>query len=383
MKKNLSVLFVQCAPSQLDSSFYSELNERTKGRISLALMNDGDIRRTQLDPELGIVPKFPPLSEGYPIHHVPTERHGGLKKLIALIARLRPRMVVVQDQVWFSKISIALVCRVLRISVIMRSDKNELSSRSRVGWKRLVEAFLVKVLFDGIAPVSKLTASYYRWVDLKKIWWFPYPSSKSKFSRNDDYTDVRRNIRESLGIPMSHCVYLAVVKFVDRENPDGIIKAFHELSNWRTDASLLLIGAGPMEAQLKNMVENLEIKNVYFCGYVPYSTLQNYFWASDVFVHLAWVGPWEISPQDALVAHLGLVTSNCVGSGICHLEDELSRFIVNPDDPVAAARAMNEAGDANIDALFSRAWTSVTARFTSDELAVWWANKLVAEGVFS
>ena len=70
-----------------------------------------------------------------------------------------------------------------------------------------------------------------------------------------------------------------------------------------------------MEAQLKAKVNDLRIENIYFCGYIPYLRLQDFFWAADVFVHLAWIGPWEVSPQDALVANMWLVTSNRVGSG--------------------------------------------------------------------
>ncbi len=375
-----AILFVQSAPSQLDSSFYSELSKRTGGRIALALMHDGNAHRTQADPELGVIPQFPPLSDGYPILHLPSEMRGGLKKLIALTVKLRPHLLVVQDQSWHSKIVISIACRLAGVKVIMRSDKNELSSTSKTGLLRLVEVFLVKALFDGIAPVSKLTVAYYRWSGTGKIWWFPYPSSKSKFARDKMYWDIRRRVRDSFNIPESHCVYLAVVKFVERENPDGVIHAFHELQKINSDVSLLIVGAGPMESQLKARVNDLRIENIYFCGYIAYSGLQDFFWAADVFVHLAWVGPWEVSPQDALVAKMCLVTSNRVGSGVCHLDGELSRFVVAPDDPLAAAQAMLEASAPNAMKHFAKAWASVTKYFTSEELAKWWADEIAASG---
>ena len=252
-----AVLFVQCAPSQLDSVFYSELSQNTSGRIALALMHDGNAQRTQADPELGLVPQFPPMDDGHRIFHLPSERRGGLSNLIALIFNLRPHMVVVQDQAWKSKVTISFACRIAGVRVVMRSDKNDFSSTPRKGLIRFIEVLMVKALFDGIAPVSELTLAYYHWSESKSVWWFPYPTLKSKFSRCKESIKVRQEIRNKFRISETDKVVLAVTKFVERENPLGVIQAFNELQRKRSDVSLLLVGSGPMEAQLKSAAESL------------------------------------------------------------------------------------------------------------------------------
>ena len=82
-----------------------------------------------------------------------------------------------------------------------------------------------------------------------------------------------------------------------------------------------------------------------FPGFVPFRELQNYFFAADTFLHFAEREPWGVSPQDALIAGLGLVTSDRVGAGLVFLEGDLARFTVSLADHVAAVERMIELCD--------------------------------------
>jgi hypothetical protein len=63
------------------------------------------------------------------------------------------------------------------------------------------------------------------------------------------------------------------------------------------------------------------------------------------FVRSCQAEPWGVSPQDALIAGLGLVTSDRVGAGLVFLEGDLARFVVPLSDNAAAVERMIELCD--------------------------------------
>lgn len=306
------------------------------------------------------------------------ESEGGVKELLRLVKDLRPSMVVVQDQSWPTKMRIALACKRARIRVAMRSDKNDISSTARRGMPRWIEGFLVRGMFSHLAPVSTLTASYYGWGQEHTCWWFPNPSSSAKFRPTDGARSVRQGKRAERGISPTSFVFLLVAKFVPRENPVAVVRAFVQASQACRDIGLLVVGAGSLEKTLRDTVRAGGVEErVWFTGYVPYAELHEYFWASDVLVHLAESEPWGLSPQDALVAGMGLITSNRVGVGRRLLLGALQRFVVAPNDVRATAALMvglaSEAGSLR---QFTPAWKEARAQFTAESLAKEWASRL-------
>lgn len=376
MEPSPTVIFVQTQPSQLDAPFYSLLSRLTARRILVALLNGGQPTRSDIDPELGFVPQFPKPLQDYPILCLPRGSIG-VRRLIRVVLDYRPRMVIVQDQTWCEKALIALVCRRAGIAVAMRSDKNHISHGARVGPSLNLERWVVSGLFDALAPVSRLTSEYYGWKSPESTWWFPYSSLASKFVRPPSAGLATERIHGRLGIPQGKTVFLAVAKFVERENPMAVLRAFAEVRAKCADAALIFVGAGPLEDQLKSFVSSTSVDDVHFVGYVPFAQLQDYFFASDVFVHLARSEPWGTSPQDALLACMALVTSSQVGSGVCHLTSDLARYVVGVDDDQAAAAVMLElVGMPSQRAHFAPAWREVHSIYTVESLAGWWANKI-------
>lgn len=373
-KTKLKYLFIQCQASQLDAPFYGELARRIPGESLVILFNDSGNRRQDIDPELGFTPVFPDLDEGYPTEWI-AAGVAGLFKLMKRIAQLKPACVVVQDQPWREKIFLALFCRAMGICIAMRSDKNAISDGAHSGFSLWVERFLIKQLFNVLCPVSELTTTYYGWTEDRSVWLFPYCTNEKKFRPPDDPTPVRRFIRSSFGIPEDAFVFLTVAKFVDRENPRGMIESFERIVVSHPNAWLLMVGAGPQFEEIRQYLSQQRIPNISFAGYVSYAVLEQYHFAADVFLHLAKCEPWGMSPQDALVSGMGLITSNKVGSGVRHLGKELCRFVVPLNDVNGAIERMAELivlGKPQD--LFQPARANVLRGFTTESLAMQWAN---------
>jgi len=165
---------------------------------------------------------------------------------------------------------------------------------------------------------------------------------------------------------------------VDRENPRGVLEAFKAIVISCPDVWLMIVGAGPQLNELRLYVKENQIPNIVFVGYIPYVKLEQYLFSADVFIHLAKNEPWGVSPQDALVAGLGLITSDKVGSGVCHLQNDLNRFVVPINDLSTAVERMIElVQHDDPKSLFKLAKDSVLNNFTADALATQWVRRLM------
>ena len=76
---------------------------------------------------------------------------------------------------------------------------------------------------------------------------------------NPDKTGEQK--REELNIPQSAWVIGQVGRFAYQKNPEFTLKVFRELLKKREDSYLLLIGRGPMENELKNLIREYGIED--------------------------------------------------------------------------------------------------------------------------
>jgi glycosyltransferase involved in cell wall biosynthesis len=197
--------------------------------------------------------------------------------------------------------------------------------------------------------VSPLTNRYYAWPQAsKRSIPFPYTTDCEKFAPGAEVQRrARERVRELLGIDERTYVFLAAAKFAERENPWAIIRSFEQLLDNDADVYLLALGDGPLFQDIRDYCVDQHIERIYFAGYVPFRDIQDYFFAADAFLHLAHCEPWGVSPQDALVAGLALITSQSVGSGRVFLTGALSRFLVPSTDILAASERMREIANKN------------------------------------
>ena len=271
-------------------------------------------------------------------------RTTGVSHLISAILALKPVLVVLADIDMLSRTIIAMRLRVSGVRVALRSDKNHLSGTANSGAKFWLERTVVRESYDVLAPVSRLTSEYYEWPDDKACIEFPYSTDETKFSPPESVVlAARKRIRELWGIPEGSFVFLSAAKFVDRENQWGVVRSFERTAmSLGSQIHLIALGDGPQLHEVKRYCSDKGLGNVSFPGFVAFSVLQDYFFSCDTFVHLAETGPWEVSPQDALVAGRPIVVSDKVGSGKVFLRGQCQRFAVPFGDECSASLCMEE-----------------------------------------
>ena len=122
-------------------------------------------------------------------------------------------------------------------------------------------------------------------------WLFPHRTKECKVVYNGIdlrkylYQEDRRNyFRHELGIKKNETVLIHVGRFAKQKNHEFLIKVFDYLiKKEQLEAKLLLIGVGPLQEEIKRLVESLGLKErVIFMG--NRSDVDSLLSASDLFV---------------------------------------------------------------------------------------------------
>lgn len=368
------IVFVQTQVSQIDEPVYSRIHSLDHDACAVIYWNDYGFERKQRDPETGLVPDFRQVVAEFTRYWIDRSTTDQAR-LLAKIRELDPRVVVLADQPQWERFRLAVALRRLGMKVGLRTDKNHLSSRPRRGLTLIAERQLVKRTIDILAPVSELTSNYYAWPKSSPALAFPYSTNAAKFAPDVATRDKRRRaVRDALGIPQNAFVFVSATKFSPRESPWELIESFCRVAVEARPVHLIALGDGALLDEIKRFCAGAGSTNVSFPGFVPFRVLQDYFFAADALLHLVEVDPWEVSPQDALVAGLGVITSERVGSTKVLLEGPLRRFLVPFGDRVTtAARMLELVEHSSVTELFAEARRSAQA-YTVEATARRWVE---------
>ncbi len=131
--------------------------------------------------------------------------------------------------------------------------------------------------------------------------------------------------------------------FYDYEGIDDLIAAMPLM---QSDAHLLLVGGGPMEAALRAQAEHSPAKGrIHFVGRVPHEEVKRYYSLVDILAYprkkmrlTDLVTP--LKPLEAM-AQGRLVAASSVGGHRELIEDGFTGTLFAPDDPAAAAKSLD------------------------------------------
>ncbi|MBB4200288.1 hypothetical protein GGD83_004117 [Rhodoblastus sphagnicola] len=367
------IAFVQCQVSQLDEPVYSRMYELDPHSVAVVYWNDYGFARQRIDPEIGIVPDLgEPGGRDYPKVWIDRSMAGAHRDILAAVLQFKPEIAVLSDQPQLARLRLAFALRRRGVRVVFRVDKNQLSERPRRGFALALERQVARGAFDALAPTSPLTSAYYAWPAARESVLFPYATNERKFAPPPEVRARKRAETRARGaIAPDAFVFVSATKFSSRESPWELVESYARIADIG-NIHLLALGDGPLLPEIKRECARRGLDRVTFPGFVPFRDLQDYFFAADAYLHLVAVGPWEVSPQDALVAGLGLVTTETVGSASVFLRGALRRFLVPFGDRALSAARMRElAFDPNSAAWFEPARLA-TGDYTVDATARRW-----------
>ena len=117
---------------------------------------------------------------------------------------------------------------------------------------------------------------------------------------------------------------------------DLVVRAFDLLKKTQPESRLCLVGKGPVEKQIRDLVRTLELRDVAFAGPVSHSEIAPYYDQNDIFINASWVDNMPVSILEAFASGTPVVTT--APEGIRHIvEHERTGLLCEPGDWQALA----------------------------------------------
>lgn len=258
-----------------------------------------------------------------------------------------------------------------RVAILMTETKED--DTLRVGWRERIKSNIVK-LYDAALVGGTPHQAY-----LEKL---GFPSShifKGCDAVDNAYFQEEVHKWRSAYGKASHLpgldvripFFLASNRFIARKNLAGLIRAYHAYRNkaskpWR----LLLLGDGPERAALEQLVADLEVEDVVFCGFQQIQDIPAYYAYAGAFVHPALNDQWGLVVNEAMAAGLPVIVSNRAGCAEDLVSQEENGYIFAPDNVEELTRLLLKmsAQDTNRLAM-SQASERIIARWSPDTFA--------------
>jgi glycosyltransferase involved in cell wall biosynthesis len=90
---------------------------------------------------------------------------------------------------------------------------------------------------------------------------------------------------------------------------DVVVRAFAEVQCTFPDAQLDLVGGGPLEAEIRNLVSDMKLAGVNFKGVVAHHEIGNFYDQADIFINASRVDNMPISVLEAFAAGTPVVST--------------------------------------------------------------------------
>lgn len=262
------------------------------------------------------------------------------------IRRGRYDAVLVHGYNYAATVLAIAAAKVKGLPVLMRSETH-LGLR-RDGWGRSVRDSVLAVAYrfvDGFLAIGTANRTYYRALGVPepKLFHVPYAVDNERFMAAATLTrEERATIRARYGLPTEGAVVLYASKLMRRKHPDDVIRAMAILGEKGRRACLLMVGSGEMDDELRSLADRLNMRNVFFSGFVNQTELPRIFAACDVFVLPSENEPWGLVVNEVMCAGIPVVVADEVGCVVDLVQDGVNGYRTKAGDVVSLVVAIEK-----------------------------------------
>ncbi len=173
-------------------------------------------------------------------------------------------------------------------------------------------------LVDACLTVGDSNEAYYRHYGAprRKLFRSPLPVDEDSLTEAIQRRgQLRKEIRDSLGISLNALVVLVVSKLTAKKAPRHAIEALAGLvGSGSPDLQLVFAGAGAEQATLQALANHELAGRVHFPGFVRVNRLPAFYVASDILLHPSAEDAHPLATSEAVFCGLPVIVSDRVGS---------------------------------------------------------------------
>jgi glycosyltransferase involved in cell wall biosynthesis len=239
----------------------------------------------------------------------------------------------------------------LGIAVMVRGDSQLLTPRSTLKkWAKAIAYPILLRVFDAALYVGKNNQAYWRHYRFpeSRLFFSPHCVETKRFAEGAT-AEARESLRARLGIQSTAFVALFAGKLLPFKRPLDIVHALAKARAAGHDCRLLVAGSGPLEADLRELAEVLDVP-LDILGFQNQSQMPAAYAAADVLI-LPSDGreTWGLVANEALASGTPIIVSKTVGCAPDLAADGKCAKTFNTGDYDALAAALISAMESKFD----------------------------------
>ncbi len=235
-----------------------------------------------------------PLLDGYASEFLPiAQRPERLRfrevdnpQVAAVLDRFDPDVVQLFGYAHRTNWRVAQWAHNRRRPLLLFSDSN--ASEQHTWWKQAAKQIFVRQFYnkvDGALYVSTNNLAYHLRYGLPRERLFPgvMPTDRDRLlGAVADREQVRRAVRDRLGIPQNAFVVILCGKYISRKMPIDLVAASWAANREGLPVWSLLVGEGSQRAAIEEFCRHEKVNNTVLTGFVNQASIPDYYVASDV-----------------------------------------------------------------------------------------------------
>jgi glycosyltransferase involved in cell wall biosynthesis len=353
-KKTTRIAVLNSHPIQYFAPLYAYLNSAPDLEVTALYLSDLSIRGGR-DPEFDQEVKWDlDLLNGYRAvflgAHAHTREPGGFWSLVAPqvwseIRSGRYDVLWLHGHGYASNLIALAAAKASGLHVLMRGETH--LGLHRAGIKSTLRRPLMGELYrhcDGLLAIGSANAAFYRAMGVpdEKIFLVPYSVDNDRFVKVTGLAAAQKaEVRARYGLPANQVSILYAAKFTRRKRPLDLLEAVRLLNRTtRRPFTVIMVGSGELERQLRDYCTEHSLDNVVFPGFVNQTELPGLYAVSDVFVLPSEQEPWGLAVNEAMCARLPVVVSREVGCVMDLVENGVNGYTPAAGDIGALSSAL-------------------------------------------
>ena len=234
------------------------------------------------------------------------------------------------------------------VKIFIRGDSNSKNQSLLPRYLLKLKNIFLKSLLqraNAVLYMGRLGREYFNALAVPdfKLFEVPYEPDYS-FFQNVEEAKVAR-YRNEFNLDKEKRYFLYVGRLVPQKNIDLLLDAFIGVSEKAPSWDLIIVGSGPMEAQLRNCIPTNLKNRVHWIGFLQWKELRYMYHLSDVFVLPSKHEPWGVVVNEAMAAGLPVIASDVVGAASELIEDMKSGIIFPVNNKKALISALEKVAD--------------------------------------
>jgi glycosyltransferase involved in cell wall biosynthesis len=155
---------------------------------------------------------------------------------------------------------------------------------------------------------------------------------------------------------------------------DVVVRAFAEVKKTYPEARLQLVGGGPLESEIRQLVADLKLDGVDFVGVASRQQIGQHYDEADIFINASWLDNMPVSIIEAFGAGTPVVTTS--PESIPYLVEHERTGLLSPvgDDKALAANVVRLLRDPELAARLARNAYSQSRNYTWETVRGQWVK---------